>query len=54
MFTLAKTIENAMLTVITKRSLLGRIRTKKKKKEDRLEGDERRSKEGKLEGAHTR
>ena len=32
MYTLAKTIENAMLTVITKRSLLGRIRTKKKKK----------------------
>ena len=30
MYTLARTIEYAMLTVITKRSLLGRIRTKKK------------------------
>ena len=49
MYTLARTIEYAMLTVITKRSLLGRIRTKKKK---RLEGDKRRSKEGKLGGAH--
>ena len=49
MYTLARTIEYAMLTVITKRSLLGRIRTKKK----RLEGDERRSKERKLRGAHT-
>ena len=33
MYTLARTIEYAMLTVITKRSLLGRIRTKKKKKD---------------------
>ena len=32
MYTLARTVDYAMLTVITKRSLLGRIRTKKKKK----------------------
>ena len=53
MYTLARTVDYAMLTVITKRSLLGRIRTKKKKKKDKLEGDERRSKEGTLGGAHT-